>query len=682
MTAISITDLNNAKLDVDHIAEMATSLAATATDRLGHVKQTMSAAGNDVALTAAGQATTARIAAEAARDAALIQAGVYTTEALGRAAVADGVAFKVQGSGDVAAYEYRRIDAVTVSALIATYPSSASVDSLHQIIRYDDTNTDLNRWSDAAGFTAARLGGDGTFESQAFTAGPQIFKNDIITTQATAEDGVITRDSYGFWLSVVGVPQDPVVVSSDINLLFRNAENLAAASALRDEINSEVQRPVFDYNIVITYGQSLSSAYEAWPALSKTAKPNLDNLMLGGSVRPASWNAAAFTPLGSATLNPLTAVVQAIGGASVLNDATVAALTPGAANEGESCDVGAVNMWRKMQLQFRGVASDSDRRFVAVNCGVAGKTVEQLSKGASPDLYNRIIEAVTQVKALATTAGKTCGVVAIFHLQGEFNYATTWGGTTDKATFKALTKTLMDNIIADCAVGICGQTAPPAVITYQTTAGYTQDNTNMSIGSAQYEMAEENQNWYVATPSYPFPDKNGHLDPNGYRWMGMHFGKVAHRVVDRGQHWQPLKPRSATVSGTEVLIDFLVWAPPLQFRDSYKVLDVYNPASRGFYCTDDGGEVSISAVEIAASSVVRLTLANEATGQLYVWYAPGTTHTGNGNLYDSDATVASDNYEYSAGTGQYAGANIAGLVDQPYPLNNPCVAFRIAATAL
>lgn len=130
MTAITITDLNNAKLDVDHIAEMATSLDPTCTDRLGNVKQTMAAAGNAVALTAAGSATTARIAAEAARDAAIIGAGVYTTEALGRAAVADGAAFKVQGTGDVAAYEYRRVNAGTVSTLIASYPASATVAAL------------------------------------------------------------------------------------------------------------------------------------------------------------------------------------------------------------------------------------------------------------------------------------------------------------------------------------------------------------------------------------------------------------------------------------------------------------------------------------------------------------------------------------------------------------------------
>lgn len=44
MPAIKISDLNNAKRDVDHIAEVATSMAPTATDRLGGVKLTVKAA--------------------------------------------------------------------------------------------------------------------------------------------------------------------------------------------------------------------------------------------------------------------------------------------------------------------------------------------------------------------------------------------------------------------------------------------------------------------------------------------------------------------------------------------------------------------------------------------------------------------------------------------------------------
>jgi len=48
MPAITIADLTNAKLDVDHIAAIATSTAPTATDRLGGVKNTM--AGSIVAI--------------------------------------------------------------------------------------------------------------------------------------------------------------------------------------------------------------------------------------------------------------------------------------------------------------------------------------------------------------------------------------------------------------------------------------------------------------------------------------------------------------------------------------------------------------------------------------------------------------------------------------------------------
>lgn len=62
-------------------------------------------------------------------SAALIQAGVYATESAGRAAVTDGAAFKVQGSGDVAAYEYRRVNSSS-STLIATYPNTTFVQSV------------------------------------------------------------------------------------------------------------------------------------------------------------------------------------------------------------------------------------------------------------------------------------------------------------------------------------------------------------------------------------------------------------------------------------------------------------------------------------------------------------------------------------------------------------------------
>ncbi len=82
-------------------------------------------------------------AAFAATFSSQAQTEIYTTEALGRAAVADGQEFKVQGSGDVAAYEYRRTDAST-SVLIATYPSVGAVTQAMPLLKSIATNGKLD----------------------------------------------------------------------------------------------------------------------------------------------------------------------------------------------------------------------------------------------------------------------------------------------------------------------------------------------------------------------------------------------------------------------------------------------------------------------------------------------------------------------------------------------------------
>ena len=93
------------------------------------VAKTETAQNRLVAESARDKAISASSVATNMRDAALIQAGVYIDEPTGRAAVADGVAFKVQGTGDIAAYEYRRVNASS-SSLIATYPSKKAYDKI------------------------------------------------------------------------------------------------------------------------------------------------------------------------------------------------------------------------------------------------------------------------------------------------------------------------------------------------------------------------------------------------------------------------------------------------------------------------------------------------------------------------------------------------------------------------
>jgi hypothetical protein len=455
------------------------------------------------------------------------------------------------------------------------------------------------------------------------------------------------------------------------DLAARDARNLAESSAVARGINAIIQRPTGRYSHFIVYGQSLSTGWESWPALS--VDPVIGNFMLGDSERPADRFDSAFTPLGSSALNPLVAVVQSTTSpTTILTAGEVSALPNGSANEGESPGIGALNMFRALWLNQHSLASDGNREFVLTNCGVGGKLAAQLSKGAVPLLYRRVTDAATLVKAKADAAGGAYVVPSILFMQGEADYQ----AATSKATYKALVGQLFDDIVADVCVGIAGQTAPPAIFTYQTGGGWTEDG--LAIGTAQFEMSEERSNVFLVGPVYPYFDKYHHLNSNSSRAWGMQVAKVQHRVLNLGQDWKPLHAKRMTVSGKEVLLDFHVPAPPLVFALPYVGQVATDYAAKGFRAFVDGSPVSIASVEIVGQTMVRITLAVTPTGDVSISYAEKTTVAGNGNLRDSDATLATEFYRYTVGSGQYAAENIPALVDKRYSLANWCVAFILS----
>ncbi|WP_427064066.1 hypothetical protein [Klebsiella pneumoniae] len=624
--------------------------------------------------------------------------------------------------------EYMNV-AGTLTATGRRMPSQAAIqavlDYISSLIATDDADSPLLTLNDEAGFRLAAFGLN-AIQSNAMTAEydefidgfvfrdsvgfviqqigapllssvdsvqPVVEQQRLVTEAFSAESdadisGFVFRDSVGFVLMNLNGEQSDQNNDGVDDISRRNAANLAAAAAARDEINTRIARPVYDYNILITDGQSLSNGNEGWAALSKDMskdiRATLNINMLGDSVRPKNENGSTFTPLNGAEIRSARAVVQDLiappDGGNLMTDEAVAALPRGANNFGETVDIGAMWMWREMQLQFRGVVTD-ERKIVAVNCGVGGQIIEHLSKGHSWGFYNRIISAVTQIKAIADAEGKTCGVVGFLYLGNEYNYDSTKGGATDRAEYRALLRKLIDDVITD-TTAITGQTEPPLTVLYQTSGSWTRDSTNMSIGEAQLDICAADANVMMASPAYAVTDKGGHLDANGYRWLGMQFGKVLHRAIDRRQNWRPLQPLSVTLSGTFLRADFLVWSPPLQFRSCYVGSSPTTYAAKGFRVTDDAGDVPVTRVEIVADTVVDITLGRETTGDVYLWYASQTGSNGNGNLFDSDTTVAVANYEFHEGTGQYPESNIPELVNRPYPLNNPCVAFRRQAIAI
>ncbi|HBX4206900.1 TPA: hypothetical protein MH086_24600, partial [Klebsiella pneumoniae] len=481
-------------------------------------------------------------------------------------------------------------------------PSQAAIqavlDYISSLIATDDADSPLLTLNDEAGFRLAAFGLN-AIQSNAMTAEydefidgfvfrdsvgfviqqigtpllssvdsvqPVVEQQRLVTEAFSAESdadisGFVFRDSVGFVLMNLNGEQSDQNNDGVDDISRRNAANLAAAAAARDEINTRIARPVYDYNILITDGQSLSNGTEGWAALSKDIRATLNINMLGDSVRPKNENGSIFTPLNGAEIRSARAVVQDLiappDGGNLMTDEAVAALPRGANNFGETVDIGAMWMWREMQLQFRGVVTD-ERKIVAVNCGVGGQIIEHLSKGHSWGFYNRIISAVTQIKAIADAEGKTCGVVGFLYLGNEYNYDSTKGGATDRAEYRALLRKLIDDVITD-TTAITRQTEPPLTVLYQTSGSWTRDSTNMSIGEAQLDICAADANVMMASPAYAVTDKGGHLDANGYRWLGMQFGKVLHRAIDRRQNWRPLQPLSVTLSGTFLRADFLVW---------------------------------------------------------------------------------------------------------------------------
>lgn len=108
------------------------------------------------AQTARAAAQAAATLAQAARDSAVIGAGAYDTEAEGRAAVADGENFKVLGDGDVAFYEYQRVNSTT-SELKASYPSVAFVQRLDLSLQTGQAHVQRQKRASAEVFNGAQF---------------------------------------------------------------------------------------------------------------------------------------------------------------------------------------------------------------------------------------------------------------------------------------------------------------------------------------------------------------------------------------------------------------------------------------------------------------------------------------------------------------------------------------------
>jgi hypothetical protein len=223
-------------------------------------------------------------------------------------------------------------------------------------------------------------------------------------------------------------------------------------------------QPVAGLNHVIAYGQSLSTGWQGWPALSLRARG--DSLMLGRSVRPAGESAPAFVPVGDRALHPLVATVQDHEAGVLLSEEQVAGLPEDSPALGETVLEAAVDAYRAGLLAERGAAA-APALVLASACGVGGRTLEALSRGAGPELFNRLRDCVTLGRQAAARRGATYQVLALLLLQGEHNSWALDGGTADRAHYRTMMVRLYHDMVAELAQGRrrrrrCSPTRPAA----------------------------------------------------------------------------------------------------------------------------------------------------------------------------------------------------------------------------
>ncbi len=452
---------------------------------------------------------------------------------------------------------------------------------------------------------------------------------------------------------------------SDAEIAERNAAALARSADISARTDDTVAQPLWDYNHVLIYGQALAVGQGCWPPKTTTARPGV--FMLGDSVGAASTSPEAPI-VGGAALTPLVATV--LEGGRVLTPDEVARLPKGAPANGETPLEGALSMMRHLMGGPDDGAAGTGRAFVGSSVGIGGCSIAQLSKGATPNHFDRLPSRARQVKAAVERRGKGYGVVGLFLLQGEADYFF----ETTREAYKALAGAFFDAFVADASRGVSGQDKPPVVVTYQTGGGWAGDG--LAIAQAQFEMSFEKPGWYLAAPAYPVTNKpDDHLEANGSRWLGIQLGKVWHAVVVERRGWRPTSPLRATWREDKVLVDFHVPCPPLQFRPYWDRNKPTTLRARGFSVRDADGDVTIADVAIVADALVALTCVRALRAPVTVSYGQKTGANGSGNLCDSDATVSPDTFTFDAAAGDDPMFDIAELVGRPYPLWNWCVAF-------
>lgn len=545
-------------------------------------------------------------------------------------------------AGNIALNSYFFTPSVVVDAIFELYQNVNNV-AVHigtiqnQVVKSDGVHP--LSISDASGFQVAILNSDGS-------------SNQFNTAFATA---IAPRD-----------------LSAAIVLL--NQQCMSYSRAVSKGFNIGMATAEYLYNYMIWYGQSLSTGFQTLAFLSAVAK--YGNLMVGTGVLKNSANQNPSTDSNFHTM---------------VEQATT--------SSGETECSGMANTAKAMINRYLLRTNASDRLFVTNSLGQPGVPISELIPTApvpppgttyTGNLFSPIPTFIVAAGAAAANPASPAGAGSIgltgfFYAQGENDDNDTATDPT-YSTYMANLDAIRAAVNAQATASFA-QTREAGMYTYQTGGQYTNDPGGLAIQNCQWIMALNRPNFFLFGPHAQYPDLGGHLTSNSYRWLGSMAGKVWFLTAVLRQGWQPLSPHKVKILNSQtLLVGFHVPVPPLTVGTAYNVAAPVNYPDMGFNLFDAVGFIPIT-VSIVADQVVQINASRIVDWTTsYLRYADtggsggSTAHVGCGNLTDSDTTVADDVYVASvnqSGTPDGTQYDFAGLIGNPYPLNNWCIAFQL-----
>ena len=388
-------------------------------------------------------------------------------------------------------------------------------------------------------------------------------------------------------------------------------------------------RPILKRDIVGLWlmGQSLCEGAESVPIVTKT-DGGWGNYMFHRGVR--TWSYGKYTnkpqerPENLFSFVPLTATINGGLGETIAN---------GLADH--------------MKASYLNSQTNHDHlkkeapHFLATYAGQGGRMIDELtsvdqstdsrtpaSRQHGGGYYKTSLDDARRAKVQAEAMGKDFAIAALIWMQGEGNAGPT-GGINPSRWGKEIPRPAGLHWYRDRLIDyrkqwshdiqkITGQTSEIPMFTYQTLS---------TAGEAQLMAADKDPNITMVGPHYMVPSALNsryagrygdpiHMSADGERWFGEQVAKVVHRVLTKGEAWQPLRPRKSRISSdrTSVLVEFQVPRPPLVLDETFLPREYFVRGKGfqslyGFQIRDAARAVSaITAIEVESPTSIRIRL--------------------------------------------------------------------------